>query len=215
MNEVKRDTVSIRWNFNSEELVKRFTQNLEIALMGIELKVCNRSNCRDKTCSRNIDEYYGNLSDTIKNVGRATFGTSRSRCSSIVPGWNSLVKDYHDQARQAFLTWRRQGSLRSGEAAEHMRATRARFKLALRECRASEERLRVEAQAEKIACKDMKGYWRDIRKVNPRSAKVTNHLDGVQGDIEISKLWRTKYMKLFNSVDHFNKHILHIFCVFC
>ena len=107
----------------------------------------------------------------IKEVGKEVFGTVNTK-KTIVPDWNHYVKEYHTQAREAFLEWRQLGSPRTGEAAEEMRMTRARFKLALRDCRKEEERLREEAQAERLAMKDMKGYWKDIRKISPRSFKV-------------------------------------------
>ena len=82
-----------------------------------------------------IDNFYHELSNTIKAVGREVFGTSTSNKFDIVPGWKEFVKQYHQEAREAFLAWRSTGSPREGPSAERMRATRARFKLALRECK--------------------------------------------------------------------------------
>ena len=85
------------------------------------------------------------------------FGTKRSPKYTAVPGWNGVVREHHHSARDAFLAWRAAGSPREGDAAIRMRVTWAQFKLALRECRASEERLRTDSLAHKLACKDVTG----------------------------------------------------------
>ena len=116
------------------------------------------------------------------------------------------MQEYHKRAREAFLYWRSCGSPRTGVAADHMRTTRARFKLAFKECRASEAKLRAEAQAEKLLNRDMSSFWADVRKINPRTVKVSNCLDDARGEEEILNLWRNKYKQLFNSVDPLNMH---------
>ena len=45
-----------------------------------------------------------------------------------------------------------------------------------------------------------------MRRINPKSSKVTNSLDNATGAKEILLLWKSKYDKLFNSVDKNNKH---------
>ena len=87
-----------------------------------------------------------------------------------------------------------------------MRRARAQYKLALRECRASEDRLRSEALARKLANRDTNGYWKAIRKLSPKSSKITNKLDEVCGEQDIVDMWREKYSKIFNSVDPQNTH---------
>ena len=109
-------------------------------------------------------------------------------------------------ARDAFLAWRAAGSPRDGDLAVRMRTARAQFKLALRQCRASEERLRTEAMAQQLASHNITGYWKAVRKLSPKSSKLSNKLDNVNGEDEIVKLWREKYFKIYNSVDPRNKH---------
>ena len=87
-----------------------------------------------------------------------------------------------------------------------MRVARAQFKLALRECRASEDRLRTEALAKTLTDKNMTGYWDVVKKLGPKANKLTNKLDDVTGDEQILKMWREKYSALFNSVDPHNCH---------
>ena len=93
-----------------------------------------------------------------------------------------------------------------------MRTARAHFKLALRECRLEEDRLRTEALARKLTDNDAVGFWNDVKKINPRPLKLTNTLDRVTGESDILSLWYDKYSKLYNSVDANANHdeLLHL-----
>ena len=95
------------------------------------------------------------------------FGTVGNARYTPVPGWNDVVRDHHQLARDAFLAWRAAGSPREGDVALRLRAYRAQFKLALRQCRASEERRRTEALANKLANNDVTGYWKVVKKSKP------------------------------------------------
>ena len=76
----------------------------------------------------------------------------------IVPGWNIYVSELHDIARNEFLYWRANGSPREGPIAATMRTSRARFKLALRECKINEDRIKAEAMAAKMVAGDSAGF---------------------------------------------------------
>jgi len=64
--------------------------------------------------------------------------------SHNVPGWNDLVQEKHDLARQAFLEWVRSGRPHDNVLLPRMRRTRAAFKLTLRYYRTHEEQLYVQ-----------------------------------------------------------------------
>ena len=44
------------------------------------------------------------------DVGRYVFGVKTAKPFRQVPGWNSYLKDFDDTAREAFLSWRHEGS---------------------------------------------------------------------------------------------------------
>ena len=66
--------------------------------------------------------------------------------------------------------------------------------------------MRAEALAQKLAARDMNGYWNSVKDLSVKSTKITNKLDKANGEKEIVNLWKDKYKKLFNSVDVVSKH---------
>ena len=196
----------VNWNFSNANLVNMFYNNLDTELMELTQCNCIHNNCRMESCRLSLESFYAKLCDCIVNVGRVVFGNKRSSSRPIVPGWNEWVHEHHQRAREAFLAWRAAGSPREGDMAVRMRAYRAQFKLALRECRASEERLRTEAMANQLAQNNITGYWDAVKKLGPKINKISNKLDSASGENEILKLWHDKYKSLFNSVDPHNIH---------
>ena len=80
----------------------------------------------------------------------------------MTPGWKEYVKGFYDEAREAFLTWRQEGSPRLGFYANRMRSSRTRFELALKKSKQNEKEIRAEAMAKKVAQKDTIPFWRDV-----------------------------------------------------
>ena len=202
---INNETV-VKWDFHNQEKVARFKVLLEQNLNNIESSFCYENNCNSVNCRREINDYYLQIQQAIHKAGEEVFSVRRERKTKIIPGWNHHVKEHHMRARDSFLLWRSLGSPREGEAAERMRADRARFKLALRECRASEARLREEALAAKLTAGDSAGYWRNIKKLNQKTKNYSAKLDHVAGDENIVDLWKCKYQQLFNSVDKASRH---------
>ena len=53
------------------------------------------------------------------------------RTERYFPGWNEQVKELHDAARHAYLTWRDIGKPRQGGVFIMMKLSRSKFKYAL------------------------------------------------------------------------------------
>ena len=98
---------------------------------------------------------------TVCAVGSETFGRQVPN-KLITPGWNSYVKDFYEDSRNAFLCWKNVGSPREGTITSEMRAARARFKLAPKPCKENEYNLRVEALLSKLREKKVVLLWRDV-----------------------------------------------------
>ena len=148
---------SVKWKFNDNEKVNEFKNKLSIELMKNRSSFCFDNNCQRQECKGAIDRYFDSIRDSILSVGSEVFQTKSHKSFVATPGWNEHVREHNERARSDFLLWRSLGSPREGEAAARMRASRAQFKLALRECRASESRMRAEALAQKLAAKDITG----------------------------------------------------------
>jgi len=170
-----------------------------------ELWACLVSGCRcpdSRHCS-SITEYYNNVLCAIEyateaNIPCRTFGDS----SYNVPGWNDYVDEKHNEARNAYLEWLRDGKPRFGVLFQRMQRTRANFKLAFRYCRQHEQQLRADACAINLKNKDPIKFWHSVKKIsNSKATKYVSTVDGVTGEQNIAEMWKNHFAQLYNSVN--------------
>ena len=185
MTQVENKEEVIKWNFENENLMKDFHAKINGKLMELKYTNCNVNDCSSNHCKEELDVYFNSITNIIREAGKLTFGSTMSRKFRTIPGWNDFVRQYHEEARLSFLLWRASGSPREGDVAERMRTTRARFKLALRECRANEERHKAEGLAAKLTARHMPSFWNEVKNVKGHNCKLTNTLDGISGEHNI------------------------------
>jgi len=110
------------------------------------------------------------------------------------------VKAYHEEARDAFLTWRQANSPRFGPLFRLMTQTRAQFKRAVRKSKLKSDRLSSDVLANKLINNDSKGFWKDIKNMNNDHIKLqASTIDGVTGRSDICNMWKNHYCNLLNS----------------
>ena len=195
---VERET--IKWDFLNNNKRVEFMNSPEALLQTCHINFCITEGCQNRECFNEINSFFTAIQNHIQAAGRDVFGLRRVK-EHVVPGWSAHVAEFHDEARRAFLQWRDAGSPREGQLALRMRAARATFKRALRQCKRDEEVMRAEALASKIIAKDDVNFWKDIKKSVPRSNKIPGKIDTATGVTEITNLWRESYRNLFNSVN--------------
>jgi len=150
-----------------------------------------------------INEYYNNIVSCLHSAACDTLPHKSSRFNDCnIPGWNDIVGEKHDLAREAFLEWVYFGKPRQGSAFMHMKRTRASFKLALRYCKQHEEYLRADACARDLYNKDFKQFWNSVHKINNNKAtKYANSVGGADGEYDVANMWRNHFEQLYSSVD--------------
>ena len=126
---------------------------------------------------------------------------NRKNKNYVVPGWNIYVSESHEKARRDFLCWRSMGSSSEGIIAYNMRTSRARFKLALRECRREEARLRAEALAAKFIMGRSSKFWKDANAFCPQKSTLAGKIDDAVGEHAIVNLWKERLCHLLNYVN--------------
>ena len=95
---------------------------------------------------------------------------------------------FYEHAETPGLGGRNHGSPREGPWAESMRATRARFKLCLRWCRAHEQQLRWQSLVAKLAAGDSREFWRAVKSTNPRTNTLPLRVDQAVGENDIATM---------------------------
>ena len=161
-------------------------------------------NCMDNIHHDMLNDYYTHITDAIYHaiddtMPRATHLTCNKH---NVPGWNDLVQEKHDLARQSYLEWVRSGRPHDNVLLPRMRRTRAAFKLALRYCRAHEEQLRADAYAANLDANDSKKFWKQVQKDGCNKVKkFAVSVNGAVGDDNIAAMWKTHFESVYSSVN--------------
>ena len=150
-----------------------------------------------------IDNYYESVMSCIRQAGEQCLPVKRGSITDnyVMPGWNDIVHEKHQVARDAFLEWVMLGKPRQGPEFISMKRTRAQFKLALRYCKQHEEKLRADNYANSLADKDYTKFWQHIRKAsNGKSTSYATCVGGCSDEESITAMWQSQFEQLYNSV---------------
>ena len=205
-------SMKIHWDRLNDVDISMYTDRVNIALDQICIPtaalLCIGGNscvvaneCEHISHRRALSDYYDAIVCAMVSSGRA-FGVKTSPSSSIVAGWNDLVSDAHKVARADFLHWRSVGNPRQGPAFDSMRFSRARFKYALRACRANAAQLQADGLAMSLLRKDYRRFWKEVQTKSGRTSVATLSIDGQSGSRDIGQFWKGYYENLLNSVSN-------------
>ena len=206
-------SLKINWNFGDdyksfifyEELYRNLVERAPLN------SLCVSPSCSESEHKNVLDHVFEKFVQIVNDVGVLVYGTVNPQAQRHnVPGWNTHVRDFYESSRQAFLSWRENGSPRFGPIAVHMRQTRARFKLMLRRVRGNEKKLRAEAVARKYRSHDTVSFWKAVKTIEKTKSKLPICIDDKVGDREICSLWRDKFSSTLNSlpVDNSERELL-------
>ena len=101
-----------------------------------------------------------------------------------------------------YLIWKQNGKPRGDDTDMDMRATRLRFKYALRQCQFDEEQNRADALARSLHCKDTTDFWKGVRGIKDSRVPLATKVGDAVGDASITKLWQDHFSTLLNSVQN-------------
>ena len=80
-----------------------------------------------------------------------------------------------------------------------MRSSKSRFKYALRSVRKSEEMIRADAMASDLLNNDQDSFWKEVKKLNSCKSILTNIIDSISGESNISNLWKNHFCNILNA----------------
>ena len=91
---------------------------------------CNDPNCLNHSHQDEIDELYDSIVSSLKKCSHAFVSSGKHISKEVlVPGWNEQVKELHDAARHAYLTWREIGKPRQGDVFTMMTLSRSNLSM--------------------------------------------------------------------------------------
>jgi hypothetical protein len=205
----------LQWDKVSPMDIKHYMfmseNNLKSIVVDEGLSKCSDVTCCDEKHKKAIDELYDNIIQALSNAGSELQSRVNKGHTNVVPGWNEICKDVHTEAREAFLSWRANGSKKNGYIFETMKCTRARFKLVLRHCKINKDNIVADSIAKKFMSRDTKAFWAEIQRVSNKKVKVcANTIDEITGNEKVCEFWHDYYKKLLNTCEDFSskEHVL-------
>ena len=122
-----------------------------------------------------------------------------SKQYKVVPGWNDVCSDAHNQAREAFVLWCVHGKPKTGPIFTCMSKSRALFKYALRHCKRVEKTFAADKLAYQLVNKDYNKFWQHVKTINGKQAPIAKNVGCCAGHLEIVDVWRTHFSGLLNN----------------
>ena len=80
-----------------------------------------------------------------------------------------------------------------------MRSSKSKFKYALRSVRKSEEMIRADAMSSDLLNNDQDSFWKEVKKLNSCKSILTNVIDGISGESNITNLWKKHFCNILNA----------------
>ena len=75
-------------------------------------------------------------------------------------------------------------------------SSESRYKYALRSVRKSEKLIRADAMASDLLNNDQDSFWKEVKKLNICKSILTNIIDGISVESNITNLWKNPFLQL-------------------
>ena len=79
-----------------------------------------------------------------------------------------------------------------------MRTSRAQFKYFLRYAKSIEETARADSLASDVFDKNIDDFWSSVRRSTQSSTILSNCIDDVSGEVDISNFWKDHFERILN-----------------
>ncbi len=140
--------------------------------------------CDGKSCHNDQHMYYIDpLGDDIVQSCLSTSQAAIPKCKVKrgIPKWTEMGKPAHDTAMFWHSSWLSCGKPNNGCVWEIWRRTRAQYHNIVKDLNNNDSLNRIEKMAYAIIANDNRNFWREARKINPKTKTIPNTIDGVKG----------------------------------
>ena len=203
---------SPKWDTATLQDLKNYYTQTGLLLSAINVPhdalCCTDPNCIDEDHYSDLCKFYDDITNLLSDAaGVIPTKAHNSSSKHFVLGWNDLVSEFHQAARESFLIWRSAGSPRHGPLFDIMKAKRAEFKRKKRLCEKNAETLKADRLASKLSCNDFNNFWKDIKKTNNAKLQTPSNVGGACGAENVRNMWLDHYQALLNSIPGSPVHI--------
>ena len=203
LNNSITDKQFVNWTKFSEADKQKYRDNLNNLLIQYENEVfmCKQPLCSALHHEIMIKEAYEFLCNCFKVASEEFSFNRKSVKPKIVPGWNDHCSELHRIARASFLEWKNSGKVRFGPIFERMKESRTNFKKALAYCKRNCNEIKHDKLIESFTVKNMKQFWKDVRKTKGTNMLKTNMIDNENDSSKIASLFSDKFKQIFDDHD--------------
>ena len=131
----------------------------------VDVVKCHDVNCKSHEHIKQIDQLYSQLCSVLNHDIDDSIQICKIQIHHdyIVPGFNTIAKQLHSEARADYLLWKASGKTCAGILYFKVCQCRIRFKRTLRECRQNEEIIRVNEHAKSFIDNDMTSFLKGFK----------------------------------------------------
>ena len=144
---------------------------------------CSNPLCNDIEHKRSIDNFCSDIINCCIQAGKVSIPNKREFMNTI-PGWENKVKPERDHSIFWHWIWLECGRPNTGHVYEIMKKSRHRYHYAVRLAKRDEFSMKKQKMAECIS--GSANFWRELKKINPRSRSIPTTVDGACGPDEIA-----------------------------
>ena len=166
-----------------------------------EALLCHDINCRNVEHKRMLVNYAADITDACIGAGVESIPRARlADRSKQIPGWNDIVKPYHEKSLFWHNLWVECGRPKTGAIADTMRRTRASYHHSIRQARRRKDEITKEHFAKSLIENKGRDFWKEVKKI--RNSKVSGNyaIDGLNNVSDIARVFGDSYRDLYSSV---------------
>ena len=205
------DNTTFDWKAATDDNRKLYVNILNELLSTIYLPQ-SVVHCKNMSClghREQILEYLDCIIDAMQVATAISIPVRSNKLkSNSVPGWNKYVRHYKNQSIFWCKIWKECGSPETGNLAEIRRYVKRKYHLAVKYVYNHRDEIIKEKVANSLKSKQNNNFWAEINKIRTNVNNITNVMDDVIGEVEISKVLKNKYQTLYNEFDECNSNIL-------
>ena len=191
----------VRWDKASQNDISLYGDYLDYSVSNLHFSslYCSDVNCTSEDHKRELGLIYQYVVDAIKECSSHLPLNSNLAKFESIAGWNDHCKALYASARDKFLVWRRNGSVRSGQIFEEMKSSRGIFKKALKFCRDNQLNIKKRKLLENFTQSNKGGFWKMVSKTTRKKTTSNYHSidDKNEGD-EIAKIFDSNYRSILD-----------------
>ena len=207
-------TKKVSWKKAKSEDIHSYQNVLDQMLASLHYDA-DAFHCRDKFCKTHgveISRLYGNVVSACAAAAEKCIPSTVPNVMSrkCVPGWNEHVRDEKEESLYWHRCWCDAGRPQTGDLAEMMRMSRARYHKAVKYVKKHRDKIRVEKMAASIADNRQRDLWSEVRKLKGRNNFLPACVDNVTDDSDICDVFVNKYHSVYNSVPYETDDMLNL-----